>query len=646
MFEQTFKNFKINFNAVNERSTFSSGDLVTGHISFELTKETKIASISMELKGRAHVHWSTQGSGGRKRRRGRRHFSATLDFFNFRSAILHEHRVCGEATKFRPGTHLYPFTCQLPQGNFPSTFHGVHGETVYNITVCISRPWHLSKDFVTELNFVNHIDTNQPELQAPLSGSNQMTLCCLWCASPPITMTVSVEKKAFVPGETVRIICEFSNRSSRTVTPKVRLVQKQIYYTHNKVNKNMIVKSLASMTGQPIGDHTSEVHTEMMITIPSSAPHTISNCSILVVEYLVERHTSEHIKPLSSLSHWAMSLYLMLSGDRITGQITLDLSGDCKIDAICVKLKGKAEVKWTENYGKTAVTYHNKEKYFSIKQFVIPEGQGNNIGKGCHVYPFTFQIPAQELPSSFKGSCGKIRYSLEANLSRPMRLDCKAKEQFTLLHRGNSDPSLMTPQHSVIDKKMRLFTSGTVGMDANIAHTGFRQGEGIKVVASIHNKSSRDIKPKYCLYEKISYFAKGKRRVQTKDILKEVGDAIPPSAGQTVTRTITIPPTTCASILNCNIIKAEYRLRVYLDVKYASDPEIKFPIIILPALQGPVEEDQPPAYPAYGYEGFANSDMLGGTSFLQNPTALVPSAPPPTYSTYGLYPSLTGYDEK
>lgn len=90
----------------------------------------------------------------------------------------------------------------------------------------------------------------------------------------------------------------------------------------------------------------------------------------------------------------------------------------------------------------------------------------------------------------------------------------------------------------------------------------FFPGEGIKVVASIHNKSSRDIKPKYCLYEKISYFAKGKRRVQTKDILKEVGDAIPPSAGQTVTRTITIPPTTCASILNCNIIKAEYRLRV------------------------------------------------------------------------------------
>lgn len=87
-------------------------------------------------------------------------------------------------------------------------------------------------------------------------------------------------------------------------------------------------------------------------------------------------------------------------------------------------------------------------------------------------------------------------------------------------------------------------------------------GEGMKVVASIHNKSSRDVRPKYCLYRKHSFFAKGKRKVETKDLLKEVGEAIPPSAGQTVSKMLTIPPTACTSILNCNIIKVEYRLRV------------------------------------------------------------------------------------
>ena len=91
-------------------------------------------------------------------------------------------------------------------------------------------------------------------------------------------------------------------------------------------------------------------------------------------------------------------------------------------------------------------------------------------------------------------------------------------------------------------------------------------GEGIKVVASINNKSSRDIKPKYMLYMKISYFAKGKRKLDRKKILKEMGDPIPPSADQTVTRVITIPPDMCVSILNCDILRVEYRLKVCISL--------------------------------------------------------------------------------
>uniref|UniRef100_A0A4W6G904 Arrestin C-terminal-like domain-containing protein n=1 Tax=Lates calcarifer TaxID=8187 RepID=A0A4W6G904_LATCA len=326
------------------------------------------------------------------------------------------------------------------------------------------------------------------------------------------------------------------------------------------------------------------------------------------------------------------------SGDYISGRVTLELVNDCKIDSLCVKLKGKAEVKWTEHYGKTVVVYHNKEKYFSIKQFIIQEKQDCLIQ--CVVMPY------RELPSSFKGSNGKILYTLEANLSRSMRLDCKAKAEFTVVHKANlkSDPLLMVSNLQYTHKLINAHESCLLyDFDTAVVMTSMLvcfPGEGIKVVASIQNKSSRDIKPKYCLYRKYSYFAKGKRKVETKDILKEVGEVIPPSADQTVTRIITIPSTTCVSILNCNIIKAEYRLRVYLDVKYASDPEIKFPIVILPASQGP-DEEQPFVPPAYGFEAFA-----GGTSFQQNPTAFGPSAPPPPYGTYGMYPSLSDFSGK
>lgn len=64
------------------------------------------------------------------------------------------------------------------------------------------------------------------------------------------------------------------------------------------------------------------------------------------------------------------------------------------------------------------------------------------------------------------------------------------------------------------------------------------------------------------MYMKYSYFAKKKRKLEKKEILKEVGDAVPHSAGTTVTKTITVPPTTGVSILNCNIIKVELRLKV------------------------------------------------------------------------------------
>ncbi len=87
-------------------------------------------------------------------------------------------------------------------------------------------------------------------------------------------------------------------------------------------------------------------------------------------------------------------------------------------------------------------------------------------------------------------------------------------------------------------------------------------GERLKVLTCIQNNSSREVKPKYCVYRKHSFFAKGKRRVDTKDLLKEVGEPIPPSANEMVTRVITIPHDLEPSILNCSIIKVEHRLRV------------------------------------------------------------------------------------
>uniref|UniRef100_A0A3P8TPF2 Arrestin C-terminal-like domain-containing protein n=1 Tax=Amphiprion percula TaxID=161767 RepID=A0A3P8TPF2_AMPPE len=355
-------------------------------------------------------------------------------------------------------------------------------------------------------------------------------------------------------------------------------------------------------------------------------------------------------------------------GDTVCGQVTLEVAKDCQIESLSIKFKGKAEVLWTERHGQTTVVYHSKDKYFSFKHYFTggktPQGDeqtllpnqnlntySNVVAPGSHVYPFTFQIPHQDLPSSFKGSVGKVVYLLEATLSRSMRINKKDSTKINFVSKvdWNNVPGLMMPQHESKDKKMKFFNSGTVAMDVNIEKSGFLQGEGLKVVALIQNNSSREIKPKYCVYRKHSFFARGKRRLDTKDLFKEVGDPIPPSSNENVTRVITIPHDVEPSILNCSILKVEYRLRVYLDVKYASDPEIKFPIVFLPAYQGSAAA-APPAAAGFEFEPFGNPNPpVWGAGAPQAPppgAAQQSDPPPPPYGSYGLYPPLTDFGSK
>ncbi|XP_061762308.1 arrestin domain-containing protein 2-like [Nerophis ophidion] len=349
------------------------------------------------------------------------------------------------------------------------------------------------------------------------------------------------------------------------------------------------------------------------------------------------------------------------NGDNVCGNVTLELSKECKVQYLYVKFKGKAEVLWTERHGQTTVTYHSKDKYFSVRNYFLGsddtagandqsmlknhdgETSSNVLSAGIHVYPFSFQFPMQEMPSSFKGSVGKVVYLLEAKLSRSMRISTTdtIKIPFATQAASNNVPGLMTPQHESKDKKMKLFNSGTVAMDVSLEKTGFFQGEGIKVLAIIQNNSSREIKPKYCIYSKHSFFARGKRRLHTKDLFKEVGQPIAPSTNQTVTRIITIPHDVEPSIYNCTILKAEYRLRVYLDVKYASDPEIKFPIVILPAPEGSAMAPTMYATPA-GFEYGAFGDQNPPVWSTVPPSLL--SDPPPSYD--GLYPTFTDFGAK
>ncbi|KAJ3604592.1 hypothetical protein NHX12_029332 [Muraenolepis orangiensis] len=94
------------------------------------------------------------------------------------------------------------------------------------------------------------------------------------------------------------------------------------------------------------------------------------------------------------------------------------------------------------------------------------------------------------------------------------------------------------------------------------------------------------------------------------------------------------PGTTTLSIQNCDIISVEYQLKVYLDISFASDPEIKFPVVIVPqhstANLQPGGTLQP--YPPVAFGGPSRSDF---------PPPSACFVPPPGQNAYG-HPAAFG----
>uniref|UniRef100_A0A096MHM0 Arrestin C-terminal-like domain-containing protein n=1 Tax=Poecilia formosa TaxID=48698 RepID=A0A096MHM0_POEFO len=278
----------------------------------------------------------------------------------------------------------------------------------------------------------------------------------------------------------------------------------------------------------------------------------------------------------------------LTNGDTVEGEVTVEVEKECRINSLYVKFKGKANVLWSETNLNSTKLYRAKVKYFSVRHYFVNEKspkESHILTPGIHVYPFCYQFPEEGIPSSFYSRYGSVTYSLEAVLSRKMSMDKKSTIPINFFAKIdlNSNPELMEPKSESLEKTMTLFTAGSVAMDVNLERTCFFQGEELSVSLRIQNNSPHDIKPKYSIYKKTSYFARKKRKCQTKVIVNEVGTPIPPSASENVTKVLTIPKDVKPSIHNCKIIKVEYRLKVYLDVKRALDPEIKIEIVILPS---------------------------------------------------------------
>ncbi|XP_013769819.1 arrestin domain-containing protein 3-like [Pundamilia nyererei] len=108
-------------------------------------------------------------------------------------------------------------------------------------------------------------------------------------------------------------------------------------------------------------------------------------------------------------------------------------------------------------------------------------------------------------------------------------------------------------------------------------------GETISVVAQICNSSSKNTRPKFKLEQKTVFRCNESTKKWVMNLFKEVGETISPNSERTVSCQLKIPDDAISTIHNCEIISVEYYIKVYLDISFAFDPEVVFPLVIVPS---------------------------------------------------------------
>lgn len=106
-------------------------------------------------------------------------------------------------------------------------------------------------------------------------------------------------------------------------------------------------------------------------------------------------------------------------GCSVNGKCILNVNKAIKVRRFLVWLEGRCKVTLKSNTYANIDGSESRTLYTKDIHFLGEDGQTNILSPGQYVYPFTFDL-SPNLPASFRGKRGYIRYRLQAAVYRPM----------------------------------------------------------------------------------------------------------------------------------------------------------------------------------------------------------------------------------
>ena len=145
--------------------------------------------------------------------------------------------------KLGAGRYSWPFRFSLP-ALIPSSFEGSVGHIRYTLVgKIVTGLFKFDQNVEAPVPIQQLAKISDPRLLQPARQEVQKTVCCLCCASGPISLTVALPKTGFLIGESFQLQASLENGSSRQVKITASITQSVMYYAqghHSRSGKTVV----------------------------------------------------------------------------------------------------------------------------------------------------------------------------------------------------------------------------------------------------------------------------------------------------------------------------------------------------------------------------------------------------------------------
>ena len=196
-------------------------------------------------------------------------------------------------TSSRQGaSYQFPFVLSLQPSGRPlsPSFEGTVGHIRYEIEATIVKASALkrNKRITARVAVAPVVDPNTvADVRLPKVLQVEKTLCCLCCASGPISLTARVPRTGFcIVQDSIPFEVDIENGSNRQIRQLVAQLQKQVVYTAQG-HRQYSIKTVAGVASDPIEPHSSRSWQPPPLPVPATEP-TIASYSIIQVNYYLK----------------------------------------------------------------------------------------------------------------------------------------------------------------------------------------------------------------------------------------------------------------------------------------------------------------------------------------------------------------------